>query len=184
MKRLLLRHPVSIAVGSLTAIVSLAAIAQAATDTVYKYRTPKTGAFTINVMAMAPNRPGGVGDYDISFGGGTLTSNVSGCFSTGVHLPHGATITAVQPVFTSNFNVLTATYGLIRQAITTVDNDDVAGGSISAPASRKLFNATPAAGTAVVNNIKYGYGFGICLYSDSTTFHGARIIYTYTHAGE
>jgi hypothetical protein len=70
MKRFSSRHPVTVVAGSLLAVVSIAAIAQAATDTIYKYSTPKIGTFSISHLAMSPDSD--AADYTIELNGGYL----------------------------------------------------------------------------------------------------------------
>ena len=67
------RHPVLVAAGSLVAIVSVAAVAQAATDTIYKYSTPKHGTFLISALALAPENHDV--DYQVQFNGGSARLN-------------------------------------------------------------------------------------------------------------
>ena len=75
------------AAGGLLAALTLSGAAQAITDTVFRYTTPKTGHFGIDVMAMAPDRTDAADDYLVSWSGVLGTGNAL-CFNTGVNLPN------------------------------------------------------------------------------------------------
>jgi hypothetical protein len=87
-----------VAAGGLFTALALGGVAQAITDTVFKYSTAQTGYLTIDAVAMAPMNTAAAANY-INHPGGPLEnfSNDLSCFGTGVNLPQGATITALIP---------------------------------------------------------------------------------------
>jgi hypothetical protein len=172
------------ATGGLLAALTLSGAAQAITDTVFRYSTPKNGYFTIHVMAMTPDSNASANDYLIDVGGTLSTGTANLCFVTGVNLPHGATMTRLAVWYTSNGSSI-AVVNLVRETlangttnvITIPDTGDGSG-------TRTLSNTViPNNALAKVNNAQYAYGFGICL-GNGTVFHGARITYTYNTAGD
>jgi hypothetical protein len=105
-------------------------------------------------------------------------------FNTGVNLPHGATMTRLSVWYTSggNSNPLVQ---LLRHALANGSFNLIVSGSIvddSGARKQKNF-AIADTPVAKANNAQYAYGLGVCLGSD-TKFHGARLTYTYTHAGD
>lgn len=185
-----MRKPVSsrrtliVAAGSLAAIVSIAAVAQAATDTIYRYTTPKTGSFSISPLQLTPNS--NTVAYSVDFvDGGRIQG--TGCFTTGVHLPQGATMTGLTTFWSSTLGgggTVGPSYTLIRSTLNNGVATVVASGTApNNTGGRKHFNANINAGTGLVNNNQNFYTFEICM-GASDTFYGARISYTYTTAGD
>jgi hypothetical protein len=175
-------HSITVVAGSLVAIVSIAAIAQAATDTIYKYTTPKNGTFQISALAMIPEWHNT--EYDIDYEGALVSYN-NGCFSTSVHLPQGATIAAITGFYSSgagtNPHYQFARYTVNNGAFVSMALKAVQDGT----GNRKPFQAPVIKGEArVVNNNQHSYVFLTCLGSENNKFHGARVSYTYTHAGD
>jgi hypothetical protein len=167
--------------GSLVAIVSIAAIAQAATDTAYKYSTPKAGNYQISALAMTPENSGF--DYAIQRLGG-FVEGAGGCFVTGVSLPHGATMTGLT-TWWSSASGNDASFFIYKHAFGTGAVSIVsAGGVVDNTNSRKPFKANIQQSHVLVNNNQYSYGFAACLASSDNKFYGAKIGYTYTNAGD
>jgi hypothetical protein len=170
-----------IVAGSLVAVVAGMGSAGAVTDIIFKYKTPKTGYFTVGPMSLIPDSAGATGDYVSNYAAGTFTGQ--GCFNTGVNLPNGATITKIAVSYKSgvahDIDVLMSRFpvaGGVPQAVaqqTIVDNKDL----------RKMVALTPVAANAVVNNLSFAYGIAFCL-GTGDTFYAARILYTYDNAGD
>jgi hypothetical protein len=166
----------------LFAALPLSGAAQAITDTVFRYTNPKTGHFSIGVMAMAPASD--TASYTVNWNGGSLFSAGDDCFNTGVNLPHAATMKRLIVRYTSGPNtdliVFLRRYTLADGATHAF----VAGNITDNSLTRKQKNIVlPNNSLLRVNNAQYAYGLGVCVGSD-TGFHGARITYTYTHAGD
>jgi hypothetical protein len=183
MQRLSLRHLVSTAVAALATILGISAIAQAATDTIYKYSTPKMGVFTISPLAMTPYALGI--DYTAEATLGQLQVNSGqGCFTTGVNLPQGAEITGLHSVWTSGGTFI-STFRLFRHALLTPQVLVVRDGAVIGTGPRRLIKADPASGhEQIVNNNQYTYSLLLCIFDTTDKFHGARVVYTYTNAGD
>jgi hypothetical protein len=173
-----------IAATSLAIVAAVSPAAQAATDTIYKYTTPKTGYFAISPLAMAADSEGA--DFFANFSGGSikLNANSNTCFMTGVNLPNGATITGVAVFYSSggsfspNFQMLQ--HKLSDGTLTTIANESLTDNT----GSRKSKALTLQTPDVKVNNLANVYSFATCLGQPSNTFFGARIVYTYDNAGD
>jgi hypothetical protein len=132
-------------------------------------------------MAMAPDGDSSANDYFIDC---RLSTGNIRCFNTGVNLPHGATMTRLSVWYSSggNSNPLVQ---LLRHTLADGSFNLIVSGSIvDVSGTRKQKNfAIADTPVAKANNAQYAYGLGVCLGSD-TKFHGARLTYTYTHAGD
>src|SRR6476619_4713514 len=93
-------QPIGIAVGALAVALCVNGIAQAITDTTFRYSTPKTGDYTIAHMAMIPDGATSANHYLVTHDDG-LTVDQAACFSSGVNLPQNATITTVTVYYAS-----------------------------------------------------------------------------------
>jgi hypothetical protein len=171
--------------GSLVAIVSIAVVAQAATDTIYKYTTPKIGSFSMSPVQLSPNADNIDYSSDLFAGGRITVWSGSGCFSTGVNLPQGATMTGLTTSWSSVVGAGGApSYILVRSTLNNGMKTLVAKGDVpDDTSSRKLFKANVLAGTELVNNHQHFYTLEICM-GTNDVFYGGRIAYTYTHAGD
>jgi len=173
-----------VTIGGLLAALSLGGVAQAVTDTIFRYTTVKTGYFGIDAMALAPQNSHAAGqlssNWDVVAG---ASVSADGCYNTGVHLPQGATITQLAVYLTGNtggsYNV-----ALYRHKNTDGTTDRMAFQNLNGNGIRKQFNiAIPNNTIALVSNTGYTYGFGVCM-DNTAIFHSARVAYTYTHAGD
>ena len=169
------------AAGGLFAALSLSGAAQAITDNVFRYTNPKTGHLAIHVMALTPDRPSSANSYFLGFAGALFGD---GCYSAGINLPHGATMTRLSVWYTSNAdsdpNVQIRRHPLLDGGTNNIVSQIIPDDS----GTRKQRNFAIADGPlAKVNNARNAYGFAVCLDS-GTTFHGARITYTYNQAGD
>jgi hypothetical protein len=164
------------------ALAAAAGTALAATDTIYRYTTPRTGHLTIHPAAMA------AGGSNMQFGNIVdsvrLSANSGSCFNTGVNLPNGATITRAT-MYYSKFGASSIVFELVRLKLNDGQTAGVAIGVASANTNaRKAIDLPVEAGAAVINNAQYGYGLLVCLNSTDNIFYGAKIAYTYTNAGD
>jgi hypothetical protein len=183
----LLKFPRSATVvaGSLLALVSIGGAAQAITDTIFKYSAPKTGYFTIDAMAMAPDGTSSADDFSITWATGLFTSTNGPCFNSGINLPNGAHITAIVVFYksaaTSDLDVT-----VLRKKLSDGTANTLAGQAIPDDSDARAFASIPLSSTPanlVIDNAHYSYGFGVCL-GDGDTFYAARIRYTYSNAGD
>jgi hypothetical protein len=175
----------TVAAGSLLAILAICGTAKAVTDTIFKYSAPKTGYFTIDHMAMAPDGDGA--DYTISWGDGLFLNTMgSRCFNTGVNLPNGAKITAAAVYYASGMGapiqVNFDSHKFVTGAVITIGSKNLTDNSSTRKVANLSLSSTPA--DLVINNAQSSYGFGVCLSTTDNVFFGARITYTYDNAGD
>jgi len=174
------RNMATFAVSAL-AIIVLGGAAHAVTDTIFKYTNPRTGFFTIDPMALSADTDGRT--YTIDYTNGNISG--TGCFSTGVNLPNGATITALTVWIASgagsdpNFTLLRRDLGsgnpdlLLNHVLV---NDD--------STARTAHNFKFANNASAKVDNKHTFGFAVCLPDATNFFLGGRIAYTYTTAGD
>jgi hypothetical protein len=174
-----------VAVTSILATYCFADIANAASDTIYKYSTPKTGSYVIDPMDMAADSSAGIDYFNDWTSGLHLNSGNSGCFNAGVHLPHGAKITQALMFYSSLAGKNKITLNLYRRTLSgnilsTIGN---AFGTTQTgdPASVKV---TLNESLTTVNNLANSYSVGACLNDTGNNIQGIRILYTYTTAGD
>jgi hypothetical protein len=176
-------RPATVAAASLCAILAIAGAAQAVTDTVFKYTTPKIGFFTVDAMALAPDGSSNVAFFNDWDGGLAALTGNGACYNTGVNLPNGATIT--------QFSVWAAS-GATGDPRSSLRRKKLSDGSFDILAqtlladdtgTRKVQHIAVPAADAVVNNNLYSYGFGTCP-GVGDTFYAARISDTYQNAGD
>ncbi|HET7681536.1 MAG TPA: hypothetical protein VFK79_15535 [Xanthobacteraceae bacterium] len=180
------RNAAFFAAGGLVAALFLGGAAQAITDTVFRYNTERIGNYGLSPTAFAP-----VNDntsYSISWTGEPFLemSGGVGCFTTGVNLPHGAKMSSLMAWSRSfqnpqNIHVYLRRTNLsdgTSQTITTLNSNDKSG-------VRRAMTANLTSSTLnVVNNSQYLYFVAVCIDYLYGEFHGARITYTYTNAGD
>jgi hypothetical protein len=156
--------------------------AHAVTDTVFKYSTPKTGYYSIDHMALSPDRTASGASYTRLNIDSGLTTGQEACFVAGVHLPHGATITGLRVWYQSGASGDPAVNFILHRLVdgqaflvggrTFVDDSGV----------RKAGNVTVPPGQKVDNN-RASYGIQVCIFPGDA-FHGARITYSFDNAGD
>jgi hypothetical protein len=182
MKNLFSARRLTIAAATIAAAMSVAAGSQAATDVIYKYKTPKTGAIQVSPAAMTPDSGGY--DYSIHFAPASLVVHAStGCFIAPVNLPQGAVITTFTVLYSSD-SVDGINVRLLRNKLADGSNDELADPTMGdTKGKRKALNAPIDPDLGLINNTMYNYSVGTCVSVD-TAFYGARLIYTYTNAGD
>jgi hypothetical protein len=143
---------------------------------------PKTGWYAINPADLVHDT--GFGTYNISTQ--SLSAGAeSQCFLAGVHLPHGAQITRVTMWYQSASGSLDISFFFDRTKFTDGAGARVAFALTSDDSNtRKQVSASVPAAVATVDNSDYRYTFYVCPTSSDNRFHGARITYLYSNAGD
>jgi hypothetical protein len=162
--------------------VAIAGSAQAATDTIFKYSTPKTGYLSIGNAAMAPSQS--TSAYVNYFYSSGLSA--TGCFATPVHLPQGAVITAVAAFYKNGAaSTQNSNFYVFRETLNNGSGVNVATIAATDRSGTTQSILLPVnAANATINNLTYAYVAATCLGQATNTFYGMRIRYTYTNAGD
>jgi hypothetical protein len=166
--------------------LSCGGIAHAITDTIFQYKTPKTGYFSISPMAFAPEQAGYVNAFIIDAPASVSPTPEHGiCMVAGLNLPDGAQIRSFAAWVSSDLDRGVA-FLVFRSnpatgdftALTQMESDDVT--------QKRVAMTLPASEGPVlkVNNKHFNYGAMICLQTGNSKFYGGRITYTYTDAGD
>jgi hypothetical protein len=169
---------------SIVVAAAILGAAQAATENIYRYSTPKTGYYAIDNTDLSPdgtNSLAYLNEWDVAL---RPDENKDGCFNTGVHLPHGAVISQVRVFYQATAGAQTSFVRIERKAYSTGVNEVVTEGQLPDSADRVGVNIPLNASLSTVNNGSFSYGFGICLRNDTDMFYAARIRYTYDTAGD
>jgi hypothetical protein len=174
------------AFGGLVLALAFPGAAKAITDTNFRYSAPKTGYLTITAAAFTP----GVSASAYINNGAVIspsTTNLT-CWYAPVNLPHGATMSQLALWYVSESPDLVIIQ-LIRRTLANAAEGQIV--SESAPASGGLYRRAsyPITGAMqTADNARHGYYIRMCLQYDgsgsSPQYHGARITYTYTSAGD
>jgi hypothetical protein len=182
MKNLFSARRLTIAAATIAATMSVAAGVQAATDTIYAYKAPKTGFYQVSPAGMTPDSGGY--DYYIQFAPASLVVHAAtGCFIAPVNLPQGAVITTFTAFYSSNSGD-GISVRLYRNKLTDGSNDKLAEPVMDdTKGKRKALTASIHPDLGLINNNLYSYSVGTCL-GVNTEFYGARLLYTYTNAGD
>jgi hypothetical protein len=171
------------AAGGVVAALSFGGVAQAITDTVFRYSAPKTGFYSIDRFALNPiGSFFGAMNYNREWNGGLWNNGTdANCFGTGINLPHGATLASVRVWYSSDTDGNPA-FRFIAQ-------------EFASPAQTIIFVAAPSDNSATVrsvnipvdplkiNNSQTSYALTVCL-SPNDIFYSARVTYTYDNAGD
>jgi hypothetical protein len=171
-----------IALAAAAGTAALIGTAEAVTDTAFTYSQPKTGWYTVVPAELAPISSGVA--YAADSQSLRLQTNSSNCFTGGMHLPQGSTITNVTAWHQSGVGGRLSFF-LDRVALATGTLEQIAVGAPSDDSNtRKSFSVTPFASTSLVNNGNFNYTFILCPVTTDNIFYGARIAYTYRSAGD
>jgi hypothetical protein len=137
----------------------------------------KTGYYTVDPAAITADRGG---TLYFKAAGALYNSNATAeCFSTGVDLPHRATITRIVVWYTGG-NTLAPTIRFARNKLADDSVEEIASGELAnTNAARKAQTLHLTASRAVVDNAQYSYGLDLCMAPDGARFYGARVTYTY-----
>lgn len=174
------RNAAFFAAGAFTAALFIGGAAQAITDTVFKYSTPQTGFLQIpNGSFVAETSTSAYSNNTdaISIGIDTVTT----CFQAPVNLPAGAKMTELDIAYqkangTSDFTVLMVRRKMSDATSTIMFSQHLAN------TGYKVAHI-PITTLQLVDNQQYSYAVELCMNSTSSFFRGARIVYTYTNAG-
>ena len=172
-----------IAIAAIVATVTGIGGAQAITDNVFRYSSTKTGFYGISSLDLVPGNNNTAPNYDNSTAGGLFKLQQNGCFGTGVHLPNGATITAVRVWYASGVNG-NPTVSLLQVRFVQFGVSSV----ITSKTLADNSGTTKVADLTVSQPHKVGnssgiYGWEVCL-TPNDIFYAARITYTYETAGD
>jgi hypothetical protein len=182
-KHITLRHAAYFVAGCIVAACLLGGAAQAITDNVFRYSTPRLGYLQLNPAGFTPMTNEGPGSYRIFYVyDAFIQTTVAGaCFGKSIELPQGAKVTALGAWYQKGARVSlyrhhvaagTATSTQIADRIFTSTQSDVRAGSV------------PITGPSTINNQIYSYAMIVCLPQTDNLFFGARITYNYTTAGD
>ena len=177
------RHVAVAAAGGILVALSFGGVAQAITDSVFRYDMPKTGFYTIDAIAMAPDSSPTAASYGNIAGNGLGGSQGTRCFNTGVNLPQGVTVTAVTFWYKSGVGG-NPSGSLLRHKLSDGTQDVIANNTFVDDSNVRTGGALPVVPTfATINNNAFSYGFSACP-NAGTSFFAARIAYTYRTAGD
>jgi hypothetical protein len=102
------------AAGGLVIALFFSGVAQAITDSVFRYSTPKTGFYSIDHLAVTPLRS--IDSYLREFNAGLVnTGSQQACFGAGINLPHGATLKAATARYKSDAGGNPTFYVVVQQ---------------------------------------------------------------------
>ena len=172
------------AAGCLVATLFVGGAAQAITDTVFKYSTPKNGYLQI------PNGAFQVGKSSTPYVSGNLAlradANVETCFQAPVNLPAGAKMMALA-IFYRKSNGTGFFVHMLRKKMSdisvafVVPTQQLADTALAyKSANFQIADAT----LQTVDNQHYFYVVQVCMDEKTNLFHGVRIAYTYTNPGD
>jgi hypothetical protein len=182
MRTLVTARHLAIALTGILIGFTLSGAAYAISAAGFRYSAPQTGYLVIGAAAFVPQLSTTTYTMD---SGLSLAASSSGCFAAPVNLPHGAKITQVAMWYSKT----DVPGGFLLQRVALTDPPSSAtviaeiaplptGGVIKSAA----VNVTNAP-LQTVNNTRYAYAIAQCV-SQTETFIGARIKYTYTSAGD
>jgi hypothetical protein len=157
--------------------------AQAITDTVFRYSTPKTGSLMVPAAAFPRSADSGT----FTNNGYVLTTSEPGqqCFPAPVNLPQGAILTRMRTWY-SRLNTTEVLFVHLRRAqfAATLDITYIVGDQTTqVPVNDGYGRAVYTISGQTINNNIYAYFFYVCI-ANNAAFHGARIEYTYNTAGD
>jgi hypothetical protein len=174
---------ISFAVALIAGIVSAAALraeaAQPVTASAFKYSAPKKGFFMLPVGAFTPSTTNAYQNT------GYLIFTTGNCFIGPVNLPNGTRIASVEFWYVKQ-SASSFTVNFIRQRMSTAATATLMSvtpaGTAGALKGRSVAVADPS--LQVVDNAHYQYSLFVCMSDATDNFHGARVTYTYTNAGD
>jgi hypothetical protein len=177
------RHAAVAVAGSVLVALSFSGVAQAITDNVFRYSSTKTGFYGISSLDLTPQNSDTAPNYSSDAAAGLFKLLQNGCFGTGIHLPNGATITAVRVWYASGATgdptvslrqVAFVQFGVanIIASKTLADNSGTLKvTNVNVPEPHKVDNSSGI------------YALQVCL-TPNDTFFAMRITYTYETAGD
>ena len=173
------RRAVIVAAAGLVAALSFGGVAQAITDTVFRYSPPKTGYYSIDHFAMNPLGSGAADSYFREFSTGLNNTTGNDCFGTGVNLPHGVTLTEVRVWYKSGAG--TPRFYFVFQRMSIAQQNYYLRSPTDSSGTLKATNL-PIDPVKIDNSLN-SYAFVLCI-DPGDVFYSARISYTYNNAGD
>lgn len=171
------RNAPFLAAAGLVVALFPAGTAQAVTDTVFQYSTPKTGYVTFQAQNFTPRSS--TTEFNSSAGNG-LVPTAGAFFSTPLQLPQGAKITALTVWYQTQ-----TTISIIRQRLTNNVADVPVNRTFNAGGGAfTIGNANMPSPPIVINNAQFSYSLQVFAEPGPAAFFNARITYTYTNAGD
>lgn len=167
--------------------LSYGGIAHAITDTIFQYKTPKTGYFSIAPLALTPSSTGNATNYVLSppdFAS-ALAADKGVCLVAAVNFPDGAQIKSATTWFSTDRD--------LGVSVLIYRNNPATGNAIaffdmqSQDTSETRISMTQVLSEppfGKVNNQHFNYEALVCLANSNTKFYGARITYMFTDAGD
>jgi hypothetical protein len=174
--------PIITAFGALAVAVCLTGAAQAVTDTVFKYSTPKTGylAFAGNAFTPLDDM---TGFYVNNRRELRVKADDFVCFATPVHLPQGADMTSLAVWYRNQTATLTVS---VLKATNSGVFSEIAKRNLPQGAGALLATKSIAGAAAIIDNQRSHYWLEYCATDGSTDsqLNSVRITYTYMNAGD
>jgi hypothetical protein len=169
------------AAGGLVVALSFGGVAQAITDTVFKYTNPRTAYYSIGHLALNPLGTAFAGHYARDYTGG-LVNNGAGaaCLGTGVNLPQGAALTLLRVWYKSGAGG-NPSFTFVVEQLSTGQATIYTRSAVSdtgAPAAADI-----PIGALQIDNVHNAYALAVCI-NPSDVFLSARITYTAANAGD
>jgi hypothetical protein len=161
--------------------------AKAVTSPAFDYSTPQTGYYGLDPLAFSPED----GFDDTYFKGDVPdalydSSGFGRCFATGLNLPQGAKITALNAWYSSDTNGNIKVF-VSRNRLTDGKFDYVATSqSTDTTMTRQRLDGTVRKAIAIVDNEHFTYSAGLCFGTSGTNsrYYGGRITFIYGNAGD
>jgi hypothetical protein len=153
-------------------------IANAITDSVFKYSAAKTGYFSIPSSAFMPT------NSVVTWGNAyALTTSDNSCFYAPVHLPSSAKMTGLS---ISYFRNATASYSvqLSRQSLSAVKIDQLVNQTLADTGGAYSVANYPIVTSQTVDNLRFAYVVVACMSAGNNALYAARVTYTYANAGD
>jgi hypothetical protein len=172
------RNAAFFAAGGFAAMLFLSGAAHAITDTIFRYSAPRTGYYSMQGQVFLPRDSTAASGYASSLGSG-LTVTAVAFFSTPVHLPQGAKLTALALWYKTKTSI-----ALLRQKLSD-SSIDIIGSKTVADGSGKLrpANIDLTSAAIAIDNVHYSYSVQVG--ADPTgAFYNARLAYTVDNAGD
>lgn len=174
------------AFGILVFGVALGGGAQAVTDTIFKYTSPKTGYLSLGPGAFSLDGYNNDNTKLTSIGGifGSDPMNMMGsCGLAGVNLPQGAKVTAINFWATSTSGT-GPSLSFYRVAVATGAQQTIGDKTLKSMNGNRLqVNMALEPTQTTIDNQTYFYHLLACA-NGASSVKGARITYTYDNAGD
>jgi len=184
-KRFTLREGAYFVGGCVAAAVFLGGAAQAITDKVFRYSTPKQGFVSLDPAGFVPLTNVAADAYAIYYvyDGAISTSAAGSCFGTSVNMPHGAKIKTLTAWYQKRVRVSLFRHKAADGSASSTAIADKTFASAQTTVQEETVAITDPA-LQTINNRDYSYAAVICLPHTDDYLFGVRLAYTYTTAGD